>query len=33
MTDIDLYVWALVLGYCVARRRIHDWQLRRRRDR
>ena len=33
MNGNGLFIWVLVLGYFVARERIHQWQLRRRRER
>ena len=31
MNGFDVFIWALVLGYVVARGRIHQWQQQRRR--
>lgn len=30
MTGVDLFIWALLAGYMLARRRLHRWQLERR---
>lgn len=30
MTGLDFFIWVLVLGYLVARQRIHQWQQRKR---
>jgi hypothetical protein len=31
MTGTDFYIWVLVIGFVIARWRIHKWQQQRRR--
>lgn len=30
MTGVDLFIWVLLGGYMLARRRLHRWQLQKR---
>lgn len=32
MTGTDLFLFALIVGWWVARERLHEWQLRKRRQ-
>ena len=30
MNGTDLFIWVLILGWAIARSRLHQWQLRKR---